>query len=84
MTAAVDPSRCPLCGEANACGTAAGKGDCWCMSVTIPAEVLERVPPGARDAVCVCQRCATATMPERGPVVGASAAELERRPLRVR
>jgi len=88
MTAALDPSRCPLCGEANACGTAAGSGDCWCMSVTIPAEVLERVPPAALDAACVCERCATATATspaaERDSVGGAGAAQRERRPLRVR
>src|SRR6185295_7497090 len=57
-----DPKRCPLCGEGNACGMAAGQqGDCWCKSVKIPAEVLERVPAAARDRACVCERCATGT-----------------------
>jgi hypothetical protein len=83
MTAALDPSRCPLCGEANACGLAAGKAACWCMSAKIPPEVLERVPAGARDEVCVCERCAAATSTERGAGV-ASGAQLDRRPLRVR
>jgi hypothetical protein len=60
MSAAVDPRRCPLCGEANACGMAAGKGVCWCMSMKIPPEVLEQVPAVARDEACVCERCAAA------------------------
>jgi len=25
----------------------------------IPAEVLERVPSGARDKICVCEACAS-------------------------
>jgi len=61
MSAAVDPSRCPLCGETNACGMAAGKSACWCKSMKIPPEVLEQVPPAARDEACVCERCATGT-----------------------
>ena len=58
---AVDEKRCPLCGEGNACGMAAGKGTCWCKALKIPAEVLERVPAEARDTACVCERCATGT-----------------------
>ena len=84
MSAAVDPSRCPLCGDANACGMAAGKADCWCMSAKIAPEVLARVPPAARDEVCVCERCAAAAGNERGAATGSSSGEVARRPLRVR
>lgn len=51
-------SRCPLCGEPNACGMAAGAETCWCMSTEIPASVLERIPPEAREQACVCAACA--------------------------
>ena len=61
MPATLDPRRCPLCGEGNACGMAAGQGDCWCKTLKIPPEVLERVPAAARDAACVCESCATGT-----------------------
>ncbi|WP_437927803.1 cysteine-rich CWC family protein [Sorangium sp. So ce291] len=54
-----DPSRCPLCGEANACGMAEGASTCWCFETSIPAEVLERVPEAARGVACVCRACAT-------------------------
>ncbi|HEX6275837.1 MAG TPA: cysteine-rich CWC family protein [Polyangiaceae bacterium] len=65
-----DPQRCPLCGGPNACGMSSGAGTCWCSSAKIPAEVLERVPPEARDQICVCAACASG---ERRPA----------RPLRV-
>jgi len=56
---AVDPTRCPLCGEDNRCGAAAGAGTCWCFSARVPEEVLERVPPALRGVACVCARCAS-------------------------
>lgn len=59
MTGTADPRRCPLCGEGNACGMAAGAGTCWCFSATIPPEVLERVPAEARGEACVCRTCAS-------------------------
>ncbi|WP_437782112.1 cysteine-rich CWC family protein [Sorangium sp. So ce1097] len=55
----VDPSRCPLCGEANACGVAEGATSCWCFETSIPAKVLERVPQEAQGVACVCRACAT-------------------------
>jgi hypothetical protein len=84
MSAAVDPSRCPLCGGANACGMAAGQADCWCKSVTIAPEVLARVPPAARDEACICERCATKAAPENtDAAAGTIAGEVPRRPLRL-
>jgi hypothetical protein len=46
-----------------ACGNATGgKGadarDCWCFRVTIPQEVLDRIPALARGVACICPRCA--------------------------
>lgn len=55
----IDPSRCPLCGQPNQCGIAAGEATCWCFETPIPAEALEKVPPEARGIACLCKTCAT-------------------------
>lgn len=52
-------TRCPLCGQPNDCGIAAGKSTCWCFETRIPLEVLEKVPPELRGIACVCKACAT-------------------------
>jgi hypothetical protein len=56
---AVDPTRCPLCGDDNACGVARGAGTCWCFSTPVPEAVLARVPPALQGVACVCERCAS-------------------------
>jgi hypothetical protein len=56
-TASVDPRRCPLCGDGNACGIAEGKSTCWCFEATISPETLARVPAEAREKACVCRGC---------------------------
>jgi hypothetical protein len=58
VTGAFDPARCPLCGEVNSCGMAAGDTECWCFTAKVPDEVLARLPDGARGVVCVCRKCA--------------------------
>lgn len=58
--ASPDPTRCPLCGETNRCGVAAGQTSCWCMQVTIPGELLQRLPAEAQGKACVCQACVDA------------------------
>lgn len=66
---AVDPERCPLCGEPNACGAAEAARcgtscrDCWCFGATLDAAALARVPAAARGTVCLCARCATKPPP---------------------
>jgi Cysteine-rich CWC len=54
----VDPKRCPLCGNDNACGMEAGKKACWCADVSIRKEVLDRLPSQMRGVACVCESCA--------------------------
>jgi hypothetical protein len=62
----VDPSRCPLCGEANRCAmevereTGLKQPPCWCMAtdVDFSPELLDRVPVGKRRLACICARCA--------------------------
>ncbi len=51
------PDRCPLCGEPNDCGMAAGKSECWCFQGKISPETLAALPEAARGKVCVCQKC---------------------------
>jgi len=61
MNTVMDPHRCPLCGGANDCAVAQGRGNCWCFTRPIPDEVLERIPTDARDRACVCTACAFGT-----------------------
>lgn len=56
----VDPARCPLCAQPNACQIAAGSSTCWCFEATVPAAVLARVPAAAQGVACVCRGCAIA------------------------
>jgi hypothetical protein len=59
MSETIDPARCPLCCEPNACGLVEGRASCWCFSATIPADVLQRVPAAAQGVACVCSACAS-------------------------
>lgn len=54
------PDQCPVCGGPNDCGMAAGKSACWCETVKISREALERVPEEAKGKVCVCRKCGEA------------------------
>jgi hypothetical protein len=71
--ASSDPSRCPLCGEANRCAmevereTGVKQGPCWCTGVRFDDALLARVPPQARGQACICQACATAPRPADAP-----------------
>ena len=64
---AIDPTCCPLCGEANACAmeiertTGVAQGPCWCMTARFDEALRERVPQAARGLACICARCAAAT-----------------------
>jgi hypothetical protein len=51
------PARCPLCGGDNDCAMTIGAETCWCFAERIPADVLRRIPPSARNRVCVCKTC---------------------------
>jgi hypothetical protein len=52
-------TRCPVCGDDNACGAAAGQSTCWCFSAEISPEALAQVPAEQQGVACVCARCAT-------------------------
>lgn len=63
-SAAVDASRCPICGQPNRCAmelareTGLPAEPCWCTGVDFAADLLARVPPQARDRACICPACA--------------------------
>ncbi|MBT2325971.1 cysteine-rich CWC family protein [Variovorax paradoxus] len=61
-----DPSRCPLCGEANRCAmelereTGRPQPTCWCKQADFDRTVLARIPAETRGLACICACCATA------------------------
>ncbi len=65
---AIDPTRCPLCGQPNACAnqlaraTGVAQPACWCTAATFPPELLARVPAEAQRKACICAACAGAML----------------------
>jgi len=61
MSEQVDPTCCPLCGQANACARAAAPGgsaaECWCAALTFDPSLLARVPAASAGRACICLRC---------------------------
>ncbi|KAF1072800.1 MAG: hypothetical protein GAK45_00074 [Pseudomonas citronellolis] len=56
-----DPTRCPLCGQANRCtqaDPALEASACWCFETRIDPAALQRIPPEQIDRSCLCPRCA--------------------------
>lgn len=64
---AIDPTRCPLCEEPNACDMEVAKATgtkaqrCWCMDAVFTPTVMEQVPDEAKGKACICAKCASAT-----------------------
>ncbi|PUE45685.1 hypothetical protein B9Z47_15510 [Limnohabitans sp. 2KL-1] len=71
QSSAVDPCRCPLCGQSNACAMAlasatikaeaASAPPCWCTRVQFSADLLQQVPEEARHKACICAACVAAS-----------------------
>ena len=67
MQLVLDPCRCPLCGQPNACAMAmpntgaAASGPCWCTRVRFSADLLKQVPEAARHKACICSACVAAS-----------------------
>lgn len=63
-TPTIDPTRCPLCGQPNACAnevaraTGTTQPPCWCTQVDFSSEVLARVPAALQRKACICRACA--------------------------
>lgn len=58
-TPEIDPKICPLCGKPNHCAYQAGRPhtDCWCVTTSVPKELLQQIPADKRRKACVCQAC---------------------------
>ncbi|HET8917995.1 MAG TPA: cysteine-rich CWC family protein [Candidatus Binatia bacterium] len=67
-----DPRRCPLCGDLNACGIAAGEKNCWCFTELVPPEILKKIPAEARGIACVCRFCVSSQRALRKALEGMS------------
>ncbi len=72
MTCAVDPGRCPLCGETNACARVVDPNaeDCWCTTRRISPELLLCVPKSAQGRACICQNCVEHADVTKGNLTG--------------
>ncbi|WP_306416477.1 MULTISPECIES: cysteine-rich CWC family protein [Paenibacillus] len=59
MTTEINPKICPLCGNDNQCAYQAGRPpqECWCMNISVPKALLEKIPSELRRKACVCKRC---------------------------
>jgi hypothetical protein len=64
---AIDPTRCPLCDEPNACAMEVAKATgnkaerCWCMDAVFTPVVMDQVPDEAKGKTCICAKCASAS-----------------------
>jgi hypothetical protein len=62
--AAIDPTRCALCGAPNRCAnevareTGRAQPPGWCTTVDFSAELLAQVPAQAARLACICEACA--------------------------
>ena len=62
----IDPTRCPICEEPNACAMEVAKATdnkperCWCFDAVFAAEVMDLVPDEAKGLACICAKCASA------------------------
>jgi hypothetical protein len=60
---ALDPTRCPLCGQANECAnqvelaTGVKQSSCWCTQLTFDPVLFDRLPEAARRKICICPAC---------------------------
>lgn len=58
------PTRCPLCGQPNACAmevertTGIKQAPCWCTHITFSETLLARIPEAQRGQACICAACA--------------------------
>src|SRR5262245_33047312 len=64
-----DASRCPLCGDPNACALIQCAAYCWCFDVDIRPEVMEQVPLEAAGKSCLCRACAGGAHLRRGVLI---------------
>jgi len=64
-TNVLDLTRCPICGQTNACGMELAKlkglGEpehCWCMNASFAPELFANLPESLLGKACICASCA--------------------------
>ncbi len=57
---------CPVCRQPNGCAMtdASAPKDCWCFSINIPQQLLERVPTSLQGKACICLSCVQQALAE--------------------
>lgn len=52
-------NKCPKCGLDNHCAIANHKDPsiCWCMTLKIPQEVIEKIKEKYMESGCLCRSC---------------------------
>jgi hypothetical protein len=64
LSASLNKSLCPLCGNVNQCAveieklTGIAQAACWCVAVDFSADLLSRLPAAAQGQSCICAACA--------------------------
>ncbi|MEO4053332.1 cysteine-rich CWC family protein [Solibacillus sp. CAU 1738] len=54
----LDEFQCPICGADNGCkARTIEQATCWCMTKTIPENILQAVPKESKGKQCICQNC---------------------------
>ena len=59
-----DPEKhCPVCGVANSCEIAEGRGNCWCFATKVNEDLLELLADQGIEDRCLCATCAAGKVP---------------------
>lgn len=55
----IEKGKCPICGKNNGCAVVAGTDPykCWCMTNTVPKQLLTHIPKQLRNQSCICHDC---------------------------
>jgi hypothetical protein len=65
----LDPHRCPICQQNNACGNLENPASesCWCRDaeLTFPKALIETLPSDMRNKACICRRCVQAYLDQQ-------------------
>jgi hypothetical protein len=61
-----DAGVCPLCGEPNKCAMKIDPNatECWCDSIIIPQELLDKLPVKSIGKDCICKNCVESFNPK--------------------
>ncbi len=66
MNEIIDETKCPLCGNNNACQISVenkmSKKPCWCNNTkyVFPVDLVTGISPKFNDKACICESCAQA------------------------